>query len=306
MSGRRVLLTGGSGFIGRHCIADLQARGYEVHATTSRTPAASDGVHWHRADLLNGDETAALMTKVRPDSLLHLAWYAEHGKFWQALENLDWVRASIALLRAFIAGGGRRAVFAGSCAEYDWADGHCREDSTPLRPQGLYGVSKHAFHLIAEEAARRNGISCAWGRIFFLYGPDEQPGRLMPLVVRSQLCGERFECSGGSLQRDYLYVADVASALVALLDSPLEGAVNIGSGSAVSIRAMVERIVARLGHPELVDFAARAPARGEVPLVVADTARLAGELHWAPRINIERGLDLTVEWWRQHLDTSHA
>ena len=306
MTGKRVLLTGGSGFIGRDCIADLLARGYEVHATTSRAPPASDGAHWHRTDLLNSGETELLLAAVRPDSLLHLAWYAEHGLFWQALENLDWVRASIALLRAFIAHGGHRAVFAGSCAEYDWTDGHCQEDSTPLRPQGLYGVSKHAFRLIAEEAARRAGIGCAWGRIFFLYGPDERPGRLVPSVVRSQLRNERFVCSGGDLRRDYLHVTDVASALVALLDSPLEGAVNIGSGDAVSIRSMVERIVARLEHPELVEYAAKAPASEEFPLVVADTARLAGELCWAPRIDIEHGLDLTVDWWRQRLDTRHA
>ncbi len=302
MSGKRVLLTGGTGFIGRHCIADLQARGYEVHATTSRTPPALDGVHWHRTDLLNGDQTAALLAELRPDSLLHLAWYAKHGLFWQALENLDWVRASISLLREFIAQGGRRAVFAGSCAEYDWADGLCREAATPLRPQGLYGVSKHAFRLLAEEASRRAGVSCAWGRIFFLYGPDEQPGRLVPLVVRSQLRGEHVSCSAGELQRDYLYVADVASALVALLDSTLEGAVNIGSGRAMSIRAMAGHIAGRLGRPELVDFGAPAGARADAPLVVADTARLAGELQWAPRFDIDRGLDLTIDWWRQRVN----
>jgi nucleoside-diphosphate-sugar epimerase len=302
MSGKHVLLTGGTGFIGRHCIADLQARSFEVHATTSRTPPASDGVHWHRTDLLSGEQTAALMAKVRPDSLLHLGWYAEHGKFWQALENLDWVRASIALLRAFIAEGGSRMAFAGSCAEYDWTNGHCREDTTPLKPQGLYGVSKHAFRLIAEEAARRAGISCAWGRIFFLYGPGEQPGRLVPLVVRSQLHGEHLSISGGALHRDYLYVAEVASALVALLDSPLEGPVNIGSGHAISLRAMVERITAKCGHPELVDFRVREAAQKDAPLVVADTGRLGGELHWTPRVDLDRGLDLTIDWWRQHLN----
>ena len=300
MSGRRVLLTGGSGFIGRHCIADLQARGYEVHSTTTGSAGVSDGVHWHHTDLLKDGQAAALLADVRPDSLLHLAWYAEHGKFWQALENLDWVRASIALLRAFIAGGGRRAVFAGSCAEYDWADGHCREDSTPLRPQGLYGVSKHAFHLIAEEAARRNGISCAWGRIFFLYGPDEQPGRLVPLMIRSQLHGERAACSGAELQRDYMYVTDVASALVALLNSPLEGAVNIGSGQATLIRAMTDHITTKCGHPELVDFPVREAAQKDAPLVVADTGRLGGELHWTPRVSLDQGLDLAIDWWRQN------
>jgi nucleoside-diphosphate-sugar epimerase len=302
MSGKRVLLTGGRGFIGRHCIAELQARGYEIHATTSRPPPVAAGVQWHRVNLLNADATAALLSSVRPDGLLHLAWYAKHGKFWRAPENLHWVRASIALLQAFIATGGRRAVFAGSGAEYDWSDGHCLENLTTLRPASLYGTAKHAFHLLAAAAAREAGISCAWGRLFFLYGPGEQPGRLVPLLVRSQLRDETVTCHGAELQRDYLYVGDAASALAALLDSPLEGAVNIGSGAAVPIRALAEHITARCGHPERVEFRTGDATRGEPPLVVANTARLTEELGWTPRVDLARGIDMTIDWWRQRPD----
>jgi nucleoside-diphosphate-sugar epimerase len=299
MTARRVLLTGASGFIGRHCIAELLARGYQVHATTSRSPPSTPEVRWHQVDLLDTAKTAALVAAVRPDSLLHLAWYAEHGRYWQAPENLDWVGASLALLRAFIAQGGRRATFAGSCAEYDWAGGLCSEDSTPLQPQGLYGVSKHAFHQVAATASRGAGVSCAWSRIFFLYGPGEQRGRLLPQIVRAQLGGRRFNCATPDLQRDYLYVGDVAAALVALLDSPLEGAVNIGSGRAIAIRSLVDRVTAKLGRPELVDYAAAGAPDKDTPPVVAATARLGGDLKWTPRIGLERGLDLTIDWWRQ-------
>ena len=303
MSGKRVLLTGGSGFIGRHCIAELIARGYEVHATTSHAPPGADGVHWHRTDLLNNSQTSELLAEVRPDSLLHLAWYAEHGLFWQAMENLDWVRASIALLQAFIAQGGRRAVFAGSCAEYDWTDGICCENATPLQPSSLYGVSKQALSLLVVAAAQRAGISCAWGRIFFLHGPGEHAARLVPSVVRSQLQRKPFVCANGSPRRDYLHVPDVASALVAVLDSPLEGAVNIGAGEAVAIRAIVETISNRIGHPELVQFDEPATGPDTPPLIVADTTRLRRELRWSPRIGMDEGLKLSIEWWRQKANT---
>jgi nucleoside-diphosphate-sugar epimerase len=302
VSGRRLLLTGGSGFIGRHCIPPLLARGYEVHATTSRTPLSTDGVHWHRTDLLKRGQTTTLLAKVRPDSLLHLAWYAEHGLFWQAMENLDWVRASIGLLQAFIAQGGRRAVFAGSCAEYDWTDGICRENATPLRPSSLYGASKQALGILVEATARRAGISCAWGRIFFLHGPGEHADRLVPSVVRAQLQKKPFVCASSSLQRDFLHVSDVASALAALLDSPLEGAVNIGSGEAVAIRTIVEKISRRLGHPELVQFDEPSPGAGTPPLIVADITRLRRELDWAPRIGLEESLELSIEWWRKQIN----
>ncbi len=303
MTEKTVLVTGATGFIGRHCVAELSARGFDVHATTSADAPRSSAAHWHRINLLDGNATRSLVDAIRPRYLLHLAWYAKHRLFWQAPENHDWVNASICLTNAFIENGGRRAVFAGTCAEYDWTDGVCRESSTPLKPQGLYGASKNAFRLLAEEAVRRAGISCAWGRIFFLYGPDEQPGRLVPTIVKSQLDHDRFICASGDLQRDYLYVSDVASAFTALLDSEIIGAVNLGSGQAIPIRTIVERIVARLGHPELIEYAAQAPASDAFPLVVADTARLAGELHWTPRIDLEHGLDLTIDWWRQHFDT---
>jgi nucleoside-diphosphate-sugar epimerase len=299
-----VLVTGASGFIGRHCLAALQARGYEIHATTAGAPPAQNEVHWHQVDLLDDDATTALLAQLQADSLLHLAWYAKHGLFWQALENIDWVRASLSLLRAFIAHGGRRMVCAGSCAEYDWNNGICSEDRTPLRPQGLYGTAKNAFHAIAAEAARRANVSLAWGRIFFLYGAGEQDARLVPLIINAQLRGERVALTGGDLQRDYLHVSDVAAALVALLDSGVEGAVNIGSGQAVAIRAIAERLTASLGRPELVEFAAGDAIGKSIPLVVADTKRLTDELHWQPTVDLDRGLDLSIDWWRQRSERS--
>jgi nucleoside-diphosphate-sugar epimerase len=306
MSAKRVLLTGATGFVGTHCMPELLARGYEVHAVTSRPVPNTAGAQWHRADLCDAGQTGALLERVRPTHLLHLAWYAVHGHYWQAMENLDWVRASLGLLRAFIANGGRRATFVGTCAEYDWSDGCCSEETTALRPQALYGVSKHALHLILEEVCRQTGLSSAWGRVFFLYGPGEQPGRLVPLVIRSLLRGQPVTLSTGEQKRDYLYVADVAAGLVAVLDSALRGPVNIGSGNAVSVREIADRIAAKLGRAELVAFGPRATAQEEAALVVADATRLLSKAHWSPRFSLDRGLDLTIDWWRQYLDSHQA
>lgn len=303
MNAKRILVTGGTGFIGRHCLAALSARGYEVHATSSRRQCAQTGIHWHRVDLLDTASSTALIAELRPAGLLHLAWYSKHGLFWDALENLDWARASLALLRAFIDHGGRRMVGAGTCAEYDWSDGHCIESSTPLVPQNLYGVSKNAIRSIAAEAARRSGISFAWGRIFYLYGPGEQASRLVPLIVRSQLRREKVVCSGSDLLRDYLYVADVASALTALFDSRLEGPVNIGSGHAISIGSIAETITSRLDAPQLVEFKTHGSADKTAPLIVADTTRLFGELGWRPAVSLDDGIGQTIEWWRHNAES---
>ena len=110
----RILLTGATGFIGRHVLPRLKG---EVHAVTTRPPPAGDSVRWHRADLLS---SAEIVAEVRPEVLVHLAWYVEPGRYWTAPENIQWVEASLALLRAFAGAGGRRAVVAGTSAEYDW------------------------------------------------------------------------------------------------------------------------------------------------------------------------------------------
>src|ERR1700733_15064576 len=113
MSGPRVLLTGASGFIGARAVAPLLAAGCEVHALGRRAGQAEDVV-WHEVDLLDDRATARAVAEIAAERLLHLAWFTEHGRFWAAGENLDWVAASVRLLRAFAAAGGRRAVIAGT------------------------------------------------------------------------------------------------------------------------------------------------------------------------------------------------
>src|SRR4051794_18620498 len=106
---KRVLVTGATGFIGRHSLPSLSVRGYEVHAATSREHAPmidAPGVVWHRADLMNREQVFALVSTIKPSHLLQLAWYAVPGKFWTSPENLRWVQAGLDLLRAFKEAGG--------------------------------------------------------------------------------------------------------------------------------------------------------------------------------------------------------
>jgi nucleoside-diphosphate-sugar epimerase len=255
-------------------------------------------VSWHRCDLLDTTAAAALVAEVRPTHLLHFAWYAEPGKFWDAPQNAPWVAASLGLLEAFAAAGGQRATFAGSCAEYDWAEGVLSEQETPLAPATYYGAAKNALRAVAEGFAARRGVSFSWGRIFFVYGPHEHPDRLVSSLARALVRGEPAPTSEGSQRRDFLYAADVAGAFAALLDSEVEGAVNIGSGTAVAVRDIVAAVAGAAGRPDLVQWGALPQRPGDPPLLEADVRRLREEVGWQPAMPLDEGIARTVEWWK--------
>jgi len=299
---KKVLITGASGFIGRHCLPILLTRGYEVHAADSRGSAENmPDVCWHQVDLLDSLEIRRLMDEVRPTHLLHFAWFTTPGEYWTARENLDWVRASLDLLQAFEEHGGKRVVMAGTCAEYDWRYGYCSEHITPLAPATLYGTCKHSLQIVLDSFARQTGLGAAWGRIFFLYGPHEHPTRLISSVIISLLKGEPARCSHGNQIRDFLYVQDVADAFVALLETTVSGPVNIASGHPNTIKDVIHRIAEKIGRTDLIQLGVIPVSENEPHLLVADVGRLTSEVGWLPKYNLDRGLDKTIDWWKRSL-----
>jgi nucleoside-diphosphate-sugar epimerase len=296
----RVLITGARGFIGRHALRPLAERGYEIVAPTSGVASNGDpAVRWVACDLLAAGAAERLIAETQPTHLLHLAWYTEHGRFWNGRENLPWLAASVQLVDAFAAAGGRRAVIAGSCTEYDWsAPQPCCESSTPLRPHTLYGTCKKALFEVASAHAALAGISLAWGRIFLLHGPHEGAARFVPSLVRAMLAGRPAPMTHGLQRRDFLHVADVADAFAALLDSAVTGPVNIGSGEPVRLLDVATHIAHRLDGIPLL-HAGALPARPDDPdALYPDVARLRDEVGWAPHFSLADGLDDSIAWWR--------
>jgi nucleoside-diphosphate-sugar epimerase len=295
----RIVVTGAGGFIGRHTLHPLLERGFEVHVLSRSRPEGKvpARVSWHEVDILDAVATERALSKIGATHLLHLAWYAEHGKFWDARENLEWVEATSQLVESFHGAGGRRAVFAGTCAEYDWSR-ECCSERTPLRPATLYGASKNATHQIVEAYAASTGLSVGWGRVFFTYGPGEHSTRVVASVARALVAGESVPCSEGTQIRDFLYVEDLGSAFAALADSSVEGALDIGSGEPLMLRDILLRLEQLAGREDLVRLGA-APARDEPARIVADTRRLHSDLDWQPSYTLDDGLERTLSWWRE-------
>ena len=279
-----MLVTGGTGFLGRPCVELLRAGGDEVHIASRAT-----------VDLFDRDAARRFVDGIRPTHLLHLAWCTEPGAYWTSPDNARWVEASVALLRAFLRHG-RRFAIAGTSAEYDWSHGVLTEDETPLRPNTPYGSAKHELHVAAEELAREAGASGAWGRLFGVYGPREPRQKLVSRVIDDLLHDRPFTGRTPEDERDLLFVADAARPFVMLLDSDFDGAVNIGSGTPVTIRRVVDTIAAQLGKPELVQ-PDPSPSH-DAPRVVADVRRLAAVTGFAPSYTLERGIRETIEWHR--------
>ena len=300
---KKVLVTGAAGFIGARCLPRLIEKGYEVYAVTSRTPppVINARIVWHRCNLLDAAACSRLAETVRSSHLLHLAWIAVPGKFWSSPDNLRWLAAGVHLVDAFYRNGGQRALGSGTCAEYAWGLNDCDESTTPLHPNTVYGRCKLALGLALEAAAAVHGASAAWARLLFPYGQGEPVERLIPAVVCGLLRGEQIDCTHGRQIRDFVYVDDVAAALVALLDSEAQGAFNVGSGTGTSLRDIVATITARLGRADLVRFGARHPPPGDPERVVANIGRLKQQTGWQPEYSVAAGIDATITAWRERL-----
>ena len=287
----KIAITGASGFIGRHVLPVLLAGGHDIVALSSqdgRPP--SPGMQWLTTDLLNDDACRRAMDIARPDCLLHLAWYAVHGRFWNAPENFAWSRATANLLEGFRNVGGRRVVIAGTCAEYDWSHGYCIEEVTPTVPASLYGKCKDATRQFAQDFCRQNDIHLAWGRIFSPYGPGEPEGRLLPSILKAMIRCEPVRCSHGRQYRDFLHVRDVASAFAHLaVGTDATGVFNVSSGQPLRISEIVSLCSSLFENVPAIEFGA-VPVADSDPMLLVGCSEKLERTGWAPRVPIAEGL----------------
>jgi nucleoside-diphosphate-sugar epimerase len=287
-----VLLTGASGFLGRHCLERLLEEPGTIHAVNSSGVGPhADRVIWHQADLCDPAVAEAIVAGIRPSHLLHAAWIATPGIFWRAPENLDWLAAGLALARRFGEAGGRSFVGIGSCAEYDWHAVRFAEDDTSIRPATLYGKAKAAMWAALEACAARYGYHAAWGRIFLPYGPGDAPQRLIPMVIDRLRRRQPVELTAATQERDFIYAADAADLLVRLLAAGAQGAFNIATGCSNSVKRVVEYLGERLGGRDLLRFGAQPTLVEEPARLVADMTKVEAVLGWTAPTPLEAGLD---------------
>jgi nucleoside-diphosphate-sugar epimerase len=163
----------------------------------------------------------------------------------------------------------------------------------PLVPATGYGRAKRAlFDLIAGTPTLE--LSVGWARIFFAFGPHDKPDRLLSQVIDGVAAGRPVSCSAGTQVRPFIHVDDVAGALVALLRSPVEGAVNIALAQTMSVRELALCAGAAAGDPGLIAFGTQALQPGEPPVLTAAVSRLSDEVGFVPRHDIASGVAHSV------------
>jgi nucleoside-diphosphate-sugar epimerase len=296
----KVLLTGASGFVGSHVARLLVREGCEVHALVRaksdlrRIADLRSQLHFVTGDI-RYPMTLDAVAERTPEICFHLGWYATPGSYLRATENIDLMASTLKLATRLAESGCKRFVGVGTCFEYDTVAGYLSEE-TRLAPAFLYSAAKAGTYLALQCLSQ--SMSIAWARIFYLYGPFENEGRLVPSVIHALLSGEPARCTRGDQVRDFLHVEDVASAIWCTGKSALRGAVNVGSGNPVTVASIVREIGALIGKPDLVRLGALASSPGDPPFVCANNRRLRTETDWEPRYDLSAGLSQTIEWWR--------
>ncbi|WP_075292374.1 NAD-dependent epimerase/dehydratase family protein [Pararhizobium arenae] len=257
-----VAVTGATGFIGRHVLAALERRGIQVTAL-SRKPGnpASSGIAWKVLDMADppGDPFTAMG---RPDALIHLAWDGLPN--YRSLHHFETeLPRQYAFLKGAIEGGLNSVFCAGTCFEYGMQDGALTE-ATPCLPSNPYGFAKHALHQQLYMLKETLPFALTWGRLFYMYGPGQNPKSLWPQLQEAYRQGATvFDMSGGEQLRDFLDIGTLADLIVSLaLAHPDSGVVNISSGKPVAVRDIVSRwtkelswdVRLNLGHYPYPDY----------------------------------------------------
>jgi dolichol-phosphate mannosyltransferase len=301
---RRVLITGATGFVGINVARRMIARGHEVHCLvrashrTWRLHGLGGAAAIHVADLLDRAELDALLGVVRPHWLLHLAAYGAYDSQsdLRACVRTN-VEGSVNLIDAAASHGVERFVNTGSSSEYGFKN-HAPDEDEALEPNSLYAVTKAAATAYARHAGRSGRLHATTLRLYSVYGPYEEPTRLIPALVVRGLEGTYPPLVSPETARDFVYVDDVVAAYEAALsaDVPPGRTYNIGTGTQTTLRTVVGVGRSYFGITAEPRWGAMAPRTWDTTAWVANIARARAELGWAPFTPFEEGFRRTAAW----------
>jgi nucleoside-diphosphate-sugar epimerase len=304
-----VLVTGASGFVGACAVGRLLCRGHEVHLLL-RSGArlwrlqrllGHARIRIVTADLIDACATAAAVSASRPAVVLHLATEGayEHQSDARSILTTN-VLGTQNLLDASVKAGVRLFVNAGSSSEYGYKSRPMREDEV-LQPNSHYAVAKAAqTHLVTLTSVLHDMPAISF-RLFSVYGPWEEPTRLVPTLIRRARAGLPLIMTAPDTARDFVHVDDV---LDALLDfdrlAAMRGQVfNLGTGTETTLREAVSTVLREVGSRSEVQWGRMAPRRWDTSSWCADASLAFDSIGWRARLDFAEGIRRTAKWMEE-------
>ncbi len=268
-----VLLTGATGFVGRHVLRALTENGSQVRLVVrdgkqgnlSTLKGVENVVATSDLFAESADWWASICNGI--DTIIHVAWYAEPGKYIQSAKNLDCLTGTLQMAKGAAKAGVRRFIGIGTCAEYDLTASMLSIE-TPLRPSTPYAGAKAATFMVLSQWLPLQRVEFAWCRLFYLYGEGEDARRLVPYLHARLKAGEPAELTSGSQIRDFLDVSEAARMIVQAALNDEQGAVNICSGIPITVKQLAERVADEYGRRDLLNFGVRPDNLIDPPRVV--------------------------------------
>lgn len=270
---RKVLLTGATGFVGRNVMRVLVDGGSAVTAVVREGAAirvpltAAAGSTVTTSDLFAESSEWWERTLRGIDTVVHVAWYAEPGKYLLSPKNLDCLAGTLTMAKGALAAGVRRFVGVGTCAEYDATTGYLSV-ATPLAPATPYAAAKAAAFLALSRYFEQAKVEFAWCRLFYMYGADEDPRRLIPHIRTKLAAGQPADLTSGTQVRDFMDVADAGRMIADTALGDHQGPINVCSGIPITVRELAERVADEYGRRDLLRFGALPDRPGEPACVV--------------------------------------
>jgi dTDP-6-deoxy-L-talose 4-dehydrogenase (NAD+) len=270
---RRILITGATGFVGKQVLASLLERGVQVvpvvrPGSVGKLPASPQ----LEAPVLTEDlfaENESWWQQKLPgiDTLIHVAWYAEHGHYQFSTENMNCLIGTLRMAQAAAQAGVKRFVGVGTCFEYAQSGRPLPVDS-PLVASSPYAACKAAAYFALSQLLPQYDVQFAWCRLFYLYGEGEDAGRLVPAIRKNLSEGRHVDLTAGTQVRDFLEVSEAGRQTADVALSDKTGAFNICSGKPVTVRELAESIADEYGRRGLLKFGARKENPVDPPYVV--------------------------------------
>ncbi len=308
---RRVLVTGGTGFVGANLVRRLLREGCDVHLLSRqgspdwRVHEIAGQLRWQAVDIENREAVRAAVRDARPDWVFHLAAYGAYPQQTDAGRMVSTnVSGSMAVLDACAEIGVAAFIQTGSSSEYGLKD-HPAREAELLEPNSAYAVTKAAATHYCQFVARRLKLNAATLRLYSIYGPYEEPTRLVPTLIAQGVDGRLPPLTNPRTARDFVYVDDAVEALlrVAATAGIRPGSIyNVCSGTQTdlaTIVAEIRKILSIQAEPAWETMPGRA---WDTSAWVGDPAAILRDTGWRAETSLRDGLRKTIRWFREMPD----